>query len=75
MQRRFRTERPNQLWEVDFTSVAIWVGMVFVVFVIDVFARRIGGCVESSVGSVGDSYDNALAGTIIKTQIIRRCGS
>jgi putative transposase len=34
--------------------------------------------VESSVGSVGDSYDNALAETIIglfKTEVIRRCGS
>jgi putative transposase len=33
--------------------------------------------VESSVGSVGDSYDNALAETInglYKTEVIRRCG-
>ena len=33
--------------------------------------------VESSVGSVGDSYDNALAETIIglfKTEVIRRRG-
>ena len=102
--------------------------MVFVAFVIDVFARRIVGWrvassmrtdlvldaleqalwsrtgteglvhhsdrgsqylsiryserlaeagVESSVGSVGDSYDNALAETIIglfKTEVIRRRG-
>jgi len=33
--------------------------------------------VETSVGSVGDSYDNALAETVIglyKTEVIRRCG-
>jgi transposase InsO family protein len=33
--------------------------------------------VEGSVGSVGDSYDNALAETVIglfKTEVIRRCG-
>ena len=33
--------------------------------------------VERSVGSVGDSYDNALAETVIglyKTEVIRRCG-
>ena len=33
--------------------------------------------IESSVGSVGDAYDNALAETLIglfKTEVIRRCG-
>jgi transposase InsO family protein len=33
--------------------------------------------IEPSVGSVGDSYDNALAETInglYKTEVIRRCG-
>jgi transposase InsO family protein len=33
--------------------------------------------IEASVGSVGDSYDNALAETVIglhKTEVIRRCG-
>jgi len=110
----------------DFTYVATWAGVVFVAFVIDVFARRIVGWrvassmrtdlvldaleqalrsrsgteglvhhsdrgsqylsiryserlaeagVESSLGSVGDSYDNGLAETIIglfKTDVIRR---
>ncbi len=39
--------------------------------------RLLEAGVESSVGSVGDSYDNALAETIIglfKTEVIRRCG-
>jgi transposase InsO family protein len=33
--------------------------------------------IENSVGTVGDSYDNALAETVIglfKTEVIRRCG-
>ena len=128
VQRQFTATRPNQLWVADFTYVATWSGVVFVAFVIDVFARRIVGWrvassmrtdlvldaleqalwsrtgteglvhhsdrgsqylsiryterlaeagVESSVGSVGDSYDNALAESIIglfKTEIIRRRG-
>jgi len=128
VRRQFQSERPNQLWVADFTYLATWAGVVFVAFVIDVFARRIVGWrvassmrtdlvldaleqalwsrsgteglihhsdrgvqylsiryterlaeagVESSVGSVGDSYDNALAETIIglfKTEIIRRRG-
>jgi transposase InsO family protein len=128
VQRKFQAERPNQLWVADFTYVATWTGVVFVAFVIDVFARRIVGWrvassmrtdlvldaleqalwsrtgteglvhhsdrgvqylsiryterlteagVESSVGSIGDSYDNALAETIIglfKTEVIRRRG-
>jgi putative transposase len=128
VQRQFQAERPNQLWVANFTYVATWSGVVFVAFVIDVFARRIVGwrvarsmrtdlvldaleqalwsrtateglihhsdrgsqylpiryterlaeaVVESSVGSVGDSYDNALAETTIglfKTEVIRRRG-
>jgi len=108
--------------------VSTWAGVVFVAFVIDVFARRIVGWrvarsmhtdlvldaleqalwarnapdglvhhsdrgsqylsiryterlaeagVDASVGSVGDSYDNALAETIIglfKTEVIHRRG-
>jgi transposase InsO family protein len=41
VQRQFQAERPHQLWVADFSCVADWVGMVFVTFVIDVFARRI----------------------------------
>ena len=40
--RQFQAERPNQLWVADFTYDATWSGLVFVAFVIDVFARRIG---------------------------------
>jgi transposase InsO family protein len=114
--RQFTAARPNQLWVADFTYVATWSGLVFVAFVIDVFARRIVGWrvsrsmkaelvldaleqalwargdaedlihhsdrgsqylairyterlgeagIQCSVGTTGDSYDNALAESII----------
>lgn len=126
--RRFRAERPDQLWVSDFTYVSTWQGWLYVAFVIDVFARRIVGWrvstnmhtdfvldaleqalhdrrpeqsrrlihhsdrgsqyvsiryserlaeagIEPSVGSRGDSYDNALAETInglYKSELIHR---
>jgi len=128
--REFTAQAPNQLWVSDFTYVSSWAGMVYVAFVIDVFARRIVGwrvstsmttafvldalnqaicqrCpdepeqlihhsdrgsqylsiryterleeagIDPSVGSVGDSYDNALAESIIglfKTEVINFLG-
>jgi transposase InsO family protein len=126
--RKFRAERPNQLWVSDFTYVSTWQGWLYLAFVIDVFARRIVGWrvsssmrtdfvldaleqalyarqperdsslvhhsdrgsqyvsiryserlaeagIEPSVGSKGDSYDNALAETInglYKAELIHR---
>jgi len=126
--RNFWAPAPNMLWVSDFTYVSTWVGMLYVAFVIDVFARRIVGwrvsrnmqagfvldaleqalaarrpfqgaglvhhsdrgsqyvCMKyserlaeagiaPSVGSVGDSYDNALAETInglYKAEVIWR---
>ena len=128
--RRFKADRPNQLWVSDFTYVSTWQGWVYVAFVIDVFSRRIVGWrqsssmhtefvldaleqalydrqpsdedglihhsdrgsqylsiryserlteagIEPSVGSKGDSYDNALAETInglYKAEVIHRRG-
>lgn len=128
--REFAASMPNQLWVSDFTYVSSWQGMVYVAFVIDVFARKIVGwrvstsmttgfvldalnqaiCqrrpteadalihhsdrgsqylsiryterladagIDPSVGSVGDSYDNALAESIIglfKTEVINFLG-
>ncbi|WP_390625059.1 IS3 family transposase [Paracoccus everestensis] len=128
--RTFAADMPNQLWVSDFTYVSSWQGMVYVAFVIDVFARKIVGwrvsssmttgfvldalnqaiCqrtpsetdklihhsdrgsqylsiryterlaeagIDTSVGSVGDSYDNALAESIIglfKTEVIKFLG-
>tara|TARA_R110002072_G_scaffold294976_1_gene465597 strand:+ start:702 stop:1442 length:741 start_codon:yes stop_codon:yes gene_type:complete len=39
--RAFVAQMPNQLWVSDFTYVSSWQGMVYVAFVIDVFARKI----------------------------------
>ena len=128
--RVFTASAPNQLWVSDFTYVSTWMGMIYVAFVIDVFARKIVGwrvsksmttefvldalnqaicqrCpieadklihhsdrgsqylairyaerlveagIDPSVGSVGDSYDNALAECIIglfKTEVINFIG-
>ena len=128
--REFVAQMPNRLWVSDFTYVSSWQGMVYVAFVIDVFARKIVGwrvstsmttsfvldalnqaicqrCpseadnlihhsdrgsqylaikyterlaesgIDPSVGSVGDSYDNALAESTIglfKTEVINFLG-
>lgn len=126
--REFTAQRPNQLWGADITYVATWSGFVYVVFVIDVFTRKLVGWrvmktmqtqlildaleqalwargkpkgvihhsdrgsqyvsiryserlseagFSASVGSVGDSYDNALAETInglYKTEVIHKDG-
>jgi len=128
--REFYAPMPNRPWVSDFTYVSSWQGMVYVAFVIDVFARKIVGwrvstsmttsfvldalnqaicqrCpseadnlihhsdrgsqylaikyterlaesgIDPSVGSVGDSYDNALAESTIglfKTEVINFLG-
>lgn len=41
--RQFHAPAPDILWVSDFTYVSTWAGMVYVAFVIDVFARRIVG--------------------------------
>ena len=43
VKRRFDRPAPNRLWVTDFTYVATVCGMVYVAFVIDVYARRIIG--------------------------------
>ena len=41
--RQFHAPAPNKLWVADFTYVATWAGVVYVAFVIDVYARYIVG--------------------------------
>jgi len=41
--RQFVAAMPDQLWVSDFTYVSTWAGMVYVAFIIDVFARKIVG--------------------------------
>ena len=61
--RQFKAQRPDQLWVSDFTYVSTWQGIVYVGFVIDVFARRIVGWrVSSSMSTdfVLDALEQAL---------------
>ncbi len=43
VQRRFRADRPNELWVSDFTYVPTWSGFVYAAFIIDVFSRLVVG--------------------------------
>jgi putative transposase len=41
--RKCNAQRPDELWVVDFTYVATWLGFVYVAFCIDVYSRLITG--------------------------------
>ncbi|WP_256933066.1 IS3 family transposase, partial [Rhodococcus sp. MH15] len=41
LNRQFQAEEPNRVWVTDFTYVRTWAGWVYVMFIIDVFSRRI----------------------------------
>ena len=41
LNRDFTAEAPNRVWVADFTVVRTWAGLVYVAFVVDVFAQRI----------------------------------
>ena len=41
--RQFVAERPDSLWVADFTYVPSWQGVVYVAFILDVFARKVVG--------------------------------
>ncbi|MBY6365184.1 IS3 family transposase [Rhodococcoides corynebacterioides] len=41
LNRQFRADEPNRVWVTDFTYVRSWAGWVCVVFIVDVFSRRI----------------------------------
>jgi putative transposase len=80
VQRRFRADRPNQLWVADFTYVATWSGFVYVAFVIDVFSRMIVGWRVSSSMSADltlDALEQALWARKVKGDLIHHsdCGS
>jgi len=73
VQRRFRADRPNQLWVADFTYVATWSGFVYVAFVIDVFSRMIVGWRVSSSMSAAltlDALEQALWARKVKGDLI-----
>lgn len=61
--RQFIADAPNQLWVSDFTYVSTWTGMVYVAFVIDVFARKIVGwrvSTSMTTGFVLDALNQAI---------------
>ena len=61
--RAFGVNRPNALWVVDFTYVHTWAGFVYVAFVIDAFARRIGGwkvSTSATANFVLDALEQAI---------------
>ena len=41
LNRQFRADEPNRVWVTDFTYVRTWSGWVYVVFIVDVFSRKI----------------------------------
>lgn len=43
VKRRFRADRPNELWVSDFTYVPTWSGFAYAAFIIDVYSRRVVG--------------------------------
>src|SRR5215471_14250864 len=77
--RNFKAGAPNALWVTDLTYVPTRTGMAYVCFIVDAFSRRIVGWrvaanmktemvldalgARPSIGTVADSYDNALAET------------
>lgn len=73
VQRRFRADRPNQLWVADFTYVATWSGFVYVAFVVDVFSRMIVGwrvATSMSADLTLDALEQALWARRIKGNLI-----
>jgi putative transposase len=61
--RQFYAHAPNRLWVSDFTYVSTWAGMVYVAFVIDVYARFIVGWRVSRTAHAGfvlDALEQAL---------------
>lgn len=58
MNRAFVADMPNQLWVSDFTYVSSWQGMVYVAFIIDVFARKIVGWRVSTAMTTGFVLDD-----------------
>jgi putative transposase len=61
--RQFHAPAPNRLWVSDFTYVSTWSGMIYVAFVIDVYARFIVGWRVSRTAHAGfvlDALEQAI---------------
>jgi hypothetical protein len=71
--REFRASAPIQLWAADFTYLATWKGLVYVAFVIDVFARMIVGWrVSASMNTdlTLDALEQALWARRVKSGLV-----
>jgi transposase InsO family protein len=60
VQRKFETDAPNKVWVADTTYLPTRTGFVYLVVVLDLFARRVVGW------SVGDSLDSKLAARALR---------
>lgn len=61
--RQFYAPAPSRLWVSDFTYVSTWAGMIYVAFVIDVYARYIVGWRVSRTAHAGfvlDALEQAI---------------
>ena len=84
--RSFEADGPDRLWLADITYVPTWSGFAYAALVSDAgsqylsirYTNRLAEAgISPSVGSVGDSYDNALAESVIglyKTELIHKRG-
>ncbi len=93
VERDFTATRVNELWVADITYVRTAAGWVYAAFVLDVFSRMIVGWqvatslytqrlaeadAVASVGSKGDSYENAMAeafNSLYEAELVRNRGS
>ena len=63
VERRFRAERPNQLWVADITYVPTWAGFLYLAMVLDVFSRKVvGWAISESLATplVADALRRAI---------------
>ena len=66
VKRNFTVEAPNRVWVADTTYLPTLVGFVYLVAVIDLYARKVvGWC-------VGDTLDSALSAEALRRAIARR---
>lgn len=66
VRRSFRCEAPNRIWVADTTYLPTKTGFVFLVVVLDLFARSVVGW------SVGDALDAELAATALRRAVEAR---
>ena len=66
VEQRFVANAPNQLWVADITFIPTWGGFLYLVVVLDVFSRRVGGW------AMADTMRKALVIEALDMAIYRR---